>query len=119
MPTFMLMIHGDREAWEHMPTEEQSRIAAGHRAFVAAAGEAILGGGELDDASTATFLRSPHGQQSGTPGGPFPQARQVVGGYYLVDVPGLEEAVRLATLLPEVRAAYDAGVEIRRVLDDD
>lgn len=109
MTTFMLLIHGDRDAREHMHAKEQSRIAAGHQAFVAEAGPAILAGGELDAANNATFLRAD---------GPFIQARQVVGGYYLVDAPELDEAVRLATLLPELSASYDAAVEIRRVLDD-
>jgi len=41
----------------------------------------------------------------------------VVGGFYVIEVAELGDAVRLARLLPETTASYTAGVEVRPLVD--
>jgi hypothetical protein len=48
--------------------------------------------------------------------GPFAETKEQVGGFYLLEASGLDEAVRLASMLPEVQASH-SGVEIRPVVD--
>ncbi len=115
MARFMLLIKGDHEAWEDMSPEEQARIEEGHHSFAAAAGTAILDGGELD--GRATSVRSRHGGDPEVTDGPFTQADEVVGGYYLLETPDLDRAIHLAALLPEAHAPYRAGVEIRELVE--
>lgn len=112
MTRFMLLIHGDQEAWDAMDDDEADRLRGGHGRFIEAAGSAILDSGELQGASTAVTLRS-RDRGLGTTAGPFAETREVVGGFYLIEVPTAEDAVRLARLLPETTAPYPAGVEIR------
>ncbi len=46
--------------------------------------------------------------------GPFAETREVLGGYYVIDVPNLDEAIRVAARHPGARAG---AVEIRPVLE--
>jgi hypothetical protein len=47
--------------------------------------------------------------------GPFPEAKEAVGGYILVQAESMEEAVRIASEWPLLE--YDAFVEVRPVMD--
>ena len=46
--------------------------------------------------------------------GPFAETREALGGYFIVDVPNLDEAIRVATRIP---GAKKGTVEIRPVLE--
>ena len=47
--------------------------------------------------------------------GPFHESPEIVGGYYLLEAPDLDEAIRLASLIPEATASH-GGVEIRPIV---
>ena len=47
--------------------------------------------------------------------GPFPEAKEAVGGYILIQAESLEEAVKIASDWPLL--AYDAFVEVRPVVN--
>ena len=116
MTRFMLLIHGDHDAWETMGVDEIARLQEGHRLFAEAAGAAIVDSGELESSSTAVTLRS-RDRGMGPTAGPFAETREVVGGFYVIDVAEQGDAVRLARLLPETTASYTAGVEVRPLVD--
>lgn len=114
MAKYLLLIYGNEQIWETMSEQQLADLGAGHAAFVAAAGDAILGGHELLPTTTATTLR---GNVSGPPtptDGPFLETKEALGGYYLVEAADLDAALALARLLPEVSAAH-SGVEVRPV----
>ncbi len=115
MARFMLLINGDRQSWADMPADEETRITEGHRAFLATVGAAVLDGGELDAPERAASVRSHRGPAPLVTAGPFTETDEVVGGFYLLEATDLGEAVRLASLLPETRAPYRAGVEVRQL----
>lgn len=112
MAKYMLLIYGDAEQWDAMTPEQATAHDAAHRAFREAAGERVTGGGELDLAPTATTLRGDATGGPVTTDGPFLETKEALGGYYLLDADDLDEVVKLASLLPEVRAGH-SGVEIR------
>ena len=69
----------------------------------------FLAGDALHDADTATTLRD------GTiTDGPFAETKEVLGGYYVIDVPDLDAAAEWAGKLP---IAEYGSVEIRPVFD--
>ena len=114
MAKYLLLIYGNEQSWEAMSAQERADIEAGHAAFAAAAGDAILVGHELMPTATATALR---GSVSGPPtptDGPFLETKEALGGFYLVEAPDLDAALALAGRLPEVAAAH-SGVEIRPI----
>ncbi|MFI5610231.1 YciI family protein [Amycolatopsis sp. NPDC051903] len=108
MAKYLLLIYGNEQIWDRLSEQERKDLDAGHAAFAAAAGDAILAGGALLPTAMATSLRG-----GPTPtDGPFLETKEALGGYYLLEAPDLDAALALAERLPEVSAAH-GGVEIR------
>jgi hypothetical protein len=72
-----------------------------------------LAANPLHPASTATSVRVRDGKPILTDG-PFAETREQLGGYFLIDAPDLDEAIRIATRIPGARKGT---VEIRPVLE--
>jgi hypothetical protein len=111
MAKYLLLIHGVDEEWESMSPEQWKEHDAAHRRFREAAGDRVVGGEQLEAASTATTIRN-----GVTTDGPFLETKEVLGGFYVLRADDLDEVTRLVALLPEVRAGH-SGVEIRPVIE--
>jgi hypothetical protein len=70
---------------------------------------AFVGGNPLRAVSTATTVRVRDGQTLITDG-PFAETHEHLGGYFILDCPGLDEALELAALWP---MAAIGSVEVR------
>ncbi|MFG1608309.1 YciI family protein [Actinoplanes sp. NPDC049265] len=116
MAKYMLLIYGDARQWDAMTTEQRTAHEAAHAAFAQAAGSRIAGGEELETAPMATTLRADPAGGVLTTDGPFLETKEALGGFYLLDAADLDEVIKLAAQLPEVRAGH-SGVEIRPVVD--
>jgi hypothetical protein len=116
MAKYMLLIFGDPAQWDAMTPEQRKAHDAAHSAFAATAGSKIFGGEELEDATVATTLRSHGSGRITTTDGPFLETKEVLGGFYLLAASDLDEAIKLASMLPEVQASH-SGVEIRPVVE--
>ena len=46
--------------------------------------------------------------------GPFAETKEIIGGVFLLDLPDLDEAIRLAALVPTAR---DGSIEIRPIVE--
>jgi hypothetical protein len=115
MSKFMLLIRGDDREWSAMTPEQSTAHDAGHAAFAAAAGDRILGGGELTPAPRATTVRVNRSGDVLSTDGPFAETKEAVGGYYLLECADVREAAALAATLPEARAGH-SGIEIRELV---
>jgi len=115
MAQYMILIYGDEARWDALTADELRAIDAGHRAFRAQAGDAVLASGELESSRTATTLRA-GGERPLVTDGPFLETKEVLGGFYLVDVPDLDAALALAGLLQEV-ADDHSGVQVHPLVD--
>jgi hypothetical protein len=72
-----------------------------------------VSGRELNDRNTAKVVRVRNGERLVTDG-PFAETKEILGGVFLLDLPDLDEAIRLAAMIP---AAEDTGaIEIRPIL---
>ena len=115
MKYFVLLAgNGDVDDWEKMSPEEQGAIFAMFGAFDEAcgaeAGVEIVSGEALEDGGTATTLRTSGGEMTVTDG-PYAEATEQIGGFYVVEAPDLDTMTRLCRSLPP----YD--IEIRPVVD--
>lgn len=118
MAKYLLLIYGDKQAWADADAAERQRLDEGHQRFNAAAGARVLAGHELAQVTNATSLRTPRsGEKPDITDAPFVETKEVVGGFYLIEAADLDEAIRLTALLPETKASYTAGVEIRPVVE--
>lgn len=116
MAKYLALIYGDQRTWAAASPEWRERNAQRHEAFLASAGAAIVGGQELEPAENAVSVRTDRTGEPVATDGPFAEAKEVVGGYYLIDAPDLERAIELAKLVPEVADA-SSGVELRRIVE--
>lgn len=116
---YALLIYDDDSAWSHMPADEQAALRAAEMPQWLALFEELgktdpnVSGKELDPRSTAKVVRVRNGERIVTDG-PFAETKEILGGVFFADLPDLDEAIRLAALIP---AAQGSGaIEIRPVL---
>lgn len=114
---YLLLIYGDEAVWAEATPSEMEATMAAHGAFSAEVGaEGILRGGEaLQPTATATTVRVRDGETMLTDG-PFAEAREQLGGFYLVECDTLDQAIGAARRVPE--ALYGA-VEVRPLMEFD
>jgi len=78
-----------------------------HKALVAAG--VYVGGAPLQDVGTATTVRLKDGRRR-VQDGPFAEAKEQLGGFMILDVPSIDEALEWAARCP---AAATGAVEVR------
>ena len=110
---YMLLICRDEPAWERLGAAERQRIYAESVDLseqLVARGQ-YLGGHPLHPSSSATSVRVRDGKRLVTDG-PFAETREQLGGYMLIDVEDLDEAIAIAARIPLARTST---IEIRPV----
>src|SRR5262245_4143622 len=110
---FMLLIGRDEEVWGRLSPGERQRIYADTQDLskdLTSRGQ-YLGGSPLHPSSASTSVRVRDGKPLVTDG-PFVETREQLGGYMLIDVPGRDEAVAIATRLA---LAHSTTIEVRPV----
>jgi hypothetical protein len=112
---YLLTIYTDESRFATMTPEESTAQMQAYGAFGQEAQEAgvLLGGEGLQPTATATTVRVRDGETLLTDG-PFAEAREQLGGYYLLDCADLDEANRWAAKIP---GAAGGAVEVRPVMD--
>jgi hypothetical protein len=112
---YMLLIYSSPAAEPTYGTPEFQAMMAGFMAFNEKAGaDGVLRGGEaLKGIDTATSLRVRGGKVE-TMDGPFAETREHLGGYYVLDVPDLDTALRYAAMIP---AAAFGTIEVRPLMN--
>ncbi|KAB8193131.1 hypothetical protein FH608_022720 [Nonomuraea phyllanthi] len=76
----------------------------------------LVDGHSLADLTTATTVRvAPDGERTVATDGPFAETREVLGGYYVIDVPDLDVALDWAARCPGARGG--GSVVVRPVAD--
>ena len=112
---YMLLCYDDEKYWENAGTTAhraamQEAVQLTHE--IDAKGQYMIAA-PLQPVSTATSVRVRDGKTLITDG-PFAETREVLGGFYLIDVGDLNEAVRIAARHSGARAGT---VEVRPVLE--
>lgn len=110
---YMLMICRDEEAWARLSVAEQRKIYEETVALseeLAARGQYVAGH-PLHPSSSATSVRVRDGKRLVTDG-PFAETREQLGGYMIIDVKDLDEAIAVAGRVPLARTST---VEVRPV----
>ncbi|MDT7621217.1 MAG: hypothetical protein QOF99_2118 [Pseudonocardiales bacterium] len=113
---FLLIMHNNPAVWESLTESERDEVMTGHGDFIKTiqqSGEMIVTQA-LADPSNTVVVRV----QGGVPvvtDGPYLEAKEFLGGYYLVDVASRERAIELAALIPDARFE-GLGIEVRPVM---
>ena len=111
---YLLLIYDDEAQWADMPEDERNAIYAEY-------GRVHRGAAEprrprrrqpLQPASTATVVHVEDGETL-TTDGPFAETKELLGGYYLIDVETLDEALEWAAKIPSARYGH---IEVRPIV---
>jgi hypothetical protein len=116
---YALLIYDDDSQWASLPEDEKARLRAEEMPRWLAVIEQLqhadpeMKGYELAGRGTAKVVRVRDNERLVTDG-PFAETKEVLGGLFLTELPDLDEAIRLAALIP---AAEGTGtIEIRPIL---
>ena len=110
---YMLLICRDEPSWDKLSPAERQKIYADTVELseeLTSRGQ-YLGGFPLHPSSSATSVRVRDGKRLVTDG-PFAETREQLGGYMIVDVKDLDEAIAIAARIPLARTST---VEVRPV----
>jgi hypothetical protein len=99
---------------EYDGLSEQEKQAVTQEYFAISDAPGVTGGAQLQPASTATTVRVQDGRTL-TTDGPFPETKEALGGYYLLEADNLDTAIELAARIPAARMG--GAVEVRPLVD--
>ena len=110
---FMLLIAVNPVAWEGLSEQARQQMHQGYVDFTKSLHEtgAFVSGEALQPSDTATTVRVRDGRRT-TTDGPYAEAKEVLVGYYTVDVESLDDALALAARIPD---AANGSIEVRPV----
>jgi hypothetical protein len=111
---YLLQIYASdaREAYERLPADEQRAIVEEYAAITRTPG--VVGGEQLQPAETATTVRVHDGETLLTDG-PFVDAKEHLGGFYLVEADDLDAALEIAARIPAARMG--GVIEVRPLVE--
>ena len=112
--TYLLQIYSSTamSEFDTLPEAEKNAIYGEYMAISQTPG--VTGGHQLQPPETATTVRVQDGRTL-TTDGPFAETKEVLGGYYLIDVDTLDEALEWGAKIPG--AAYGT-IEVRPLVTD-
>ena len=108
VPQYMLLIYTPQDG---QPDAEMSAPWVVYTEALRDAG-VLVAGDPLQPAETATTLRV-RGGETVLSDGPFAETKEILAGYYLLDVPDLDAALAWAAKMPKIDVN---SVEVRPVL---
>ncbi|HYD80115.1 MAG TPA: YciI family protein [Paucimonas sp.] len=109
---YMILIYGDEKAWNSLPEEKIQQIYADYGRYTEELSQAgvMRGGSELAPVHSATTVRLKDGKVVCTDG-PFAETKEQLGGYYIIEVANIDEAIKWAAKCPS--AQIGSSIEIR------
>ena len=106
---YMMLIHHDEEALAKAPKQQLWTEYSAFNEALAKAGDGFAGGERLESSVAATTVRV-RGDDSKVLDGPYADTKEQFAGYFMIDVPDLDEAITWAKRCPSSK--YGA-IEIR------
>lgn len=115
MPQYMLLIYDDPTQAPSAGSPDQQAEHGRWMSYTEAMRGAgvFVAGDALHGADTASTVRVPNGERVVTDG-PFAETKEILGGYYVLDLPDLDAALTWAEQAPNV---VRGSVEVCPVVD--
>ncbi|MCC5953169.1 MAG: transcription initiation protein [Acidimicrobiia bacterium] len=106
---YLVLLYDNEAAAPEYGTPEWDADLAGYAAFDELAGDAVVGGEALHGSATARTVRH-DGTSVRVTDGPFAETTEVLGGFYVLEAPTLDDVIELARRIPVVT---QGAIEIR------
>lgn len=113
---YMLIMHINPVAFDSLTEEQREEIMTGHGAFM----DTIKASGEMVethalDMPTESAVVRVRDSVPVVTDGPYLEAKEFMGGYYIVDCATRERALELAAMIPDA-AVEGLGIEVRPIV---
>lgn len=110
---YLLMLYVNEAGWPQLSKAEQEKGMAAYRAYTESLQKAgvLRSNSRLAPSSSAKTIRA-NGSRQQVLDGPYADAKEQLGGYYLIEVPDLEAAMSWAARCPAVSHGV---VEVRQL----
>jgi hypothetical protein len=112
---YLCLIYSNEAQWATMPRDEYDAVLAEYVALteqIHREGK-FVAGENLQPTQAARTVRVRNGKIS-TTDGPFAETKEQLGGFYLIDVADLKDAIEVASRIPSARYGM---IEVRPVVD--
>ena len=108
---YALLIYGSPDVRE-LPEDELNSVIREYEAILNAPG--VLNGMQLQDTESATTVRVQNGEAF-LSDGPFVEAKEYLGGLYVLEADNLDAATEIAARVPAARMG--GAVEVRPIVE--
>lgn len=110
-------VHPDDAAtWEAMSPEDRAADVERHLEWFRTWREHIVGGEELDEPKTVKALRpGRQGEGVAVTDGPYVESKEFLGGFVIVEVDSMEQAVKMAGQWPSLTSQPRSVVHVQPV----
>jgi hypothetical protein len=109
---YLLQIYSNSGEFERLPAGDQAAISGEYQEIAQSLG--VIGSYQLHSVETATTVRVENGDVLLTDG-PFVDAKEHLGGFYLVEVDDLDAALAIAARIPAARMG--GAIEVRPLME--
>ncbi|HXM35159.1 MAG TPA: YciI family protein [Pyrinomonadaceae bacterium] len=112
---YLLLIYQEEKQWAGMSEAERQQMYAEYgqlRQELTTRGQ-FVGGSQLHPVATASSVRVRNSKELITDG-PFAETHEQLGGYFLIEVKNLDEALGIAARIPSAR---EGTVEVRPIVE--
>jgi hypothetical protein len=109
---YALLIYDEPGTYERLDDGEREAVFGEY--FAISKDDRVAGGDQLHPVDAATTVRVEDGETV-TTDGPFADTKEVLGGYYVVEVDDLDAAIAIAGRIPAARLG--GSVEVRPVVE--
>ncbi len=109
MSQYLVLIYETESGYTEGGEQVYKEVMVAHNEFGAKHAAAVKGGEALQPAATATSIRG-----GVVTDGPFAETKEQLNGFYLVTCDNLDEAVEIATHIPD---AVRGSIEVRPIME--
>ena len=109
---YALLIYDLPGTYDDLPEAERAAVFGEYASIGEASG--VYGGAWLQPVETATTLRV-EGDEPITTDGPFPETKEFLGGFYLLEADNPDAALELAKRVPAARLG--GAIEVRPLVE--
>ena len=112
---YMLLIYDDEQLWGGMDEAQRGQVFQAYGAYTEDMRQkgVFVAGDALQPTSTATTVRERNGDRLVTDG-PFAETKEQLGGYYVIEVESIDDALDWAARIPSAKLG---SIEVRPVID--
>lgn len=118
MPKYAALIYSEEVDPALVTPEEGQQVMSDYFEFGQVNGAHLAGGEALHPTTTATTVHVEGGKggKAVYTDGPFAETKEVLGGFYILDVDDLDSALQVAQQIP---GAWHGRVEVRPIMEFD